>query len=269
MKFLNYLMVCALGLSTLCFTACENDNEPRENDGSTTPATPTDKSLLVSSYARGTHKNHLSTFVYDSQCQLINGLWDGDMFTIQESMFNITFDDENVIFNTESNANGYVTLISYDEGYNLDSKLELIYDGDYITKIINEGEDYRSDIFYTWENGNITKIKYLFDNKEEFIYTFTYDTNTQKNSYIYMPYMIYDLDFLYYGGYVGKPTANIPTSVTVTENGETETYNITVKYDDKNRIVEYRENGALKCVYAYDGKTAEWPADEPNPYYIK
>lgn len=288
MKVFNYLMAGVLGMGALAFVSCSSNDEPETTDGGgKTPATPTDTSLLVSSIMEGSNSMYLSKFVYDSENRMVSGTeaWMG--------AFNYSFSPLQLVINASTeesgkevytfkdirtNEKGYITYAKVENSYEEDGQeyyaegtMELTYDGDYLTKAIlnsnDNGEEYTSEQTLTWNNGNLVKLVATDESVGEYsetdTYTYTYGEGAPKNSGIYLQDVTYLMfNCLFYAGYMGKPCANIPTEISRKYDSESSpyTYAVEVAYDDKNRIVEYKENDALCCVYAYDGKTAVWPS---------
>lgn len=267
MKTLNRFMTFAFSLSVVCFTSCESGEPSTPGGSGGGTILPTDTLKRVSSFTAGNGADMLSTFVFDSQSRMVGGKHWGDPFTVSFSPFEIVLEsaddvnDVSVFKDIKTNEQGYITFMNvYDIAgeYTIDFSYD--NDGYLRSYLMKEGENVLSSSLFEWENGNLVKA----DLEGEFIDEFAYTADAPKNSGVYLHDFckIVELDFLFYGGYLGKATANIPTSVTTTRNGgKARTKNISVALDEKGRVIEYKEDGNLKYVYAYDGKEAVWSGD--------
>lgn len=267
MKTFNQFMAFAFSFSVICFASCESDepSTPGGDGGGTT--LPADTSKRVSSFTAGNGADMLSTFDFDSQSRMVSGKHWGDPFTVSFSPFEIVLksanneSDVSVFKDIKSNEQGYITFMKVGDVVG-EYTIEFSYDNDgYMSScLMKEGENVFSSSSFEWENGNLVKADY----QDELTDEFTYTADAPENSGVYLHDLckIVELDFLFYGGYLGKATANIPTSVTTTRNGsKVRTKNISVTSDEKGRVIEYKEDGNLKYVYAYDGKEAVWSGD--------
>lgn len=267
MKTLNQIMAYAFSFGIICFTSCESGEPSTPGGSGGGTILPTDTSKRVSSFTAGNGDDMLSTFNFDSQSRMVGGKHWGDPFTVSYSPLEFVFksadDKDNVIFkDIKVNEEGYITFTKVDDDIAGEYTIEFSYDSDgYMSScLMSGGENVFSSSSFEWENGNLVKADYLDELTDEFTYT----ADAPENSGVYLHDLckIVELDFLFYGGYLGKATANIPTSVTTTRNGsKVRTKNISVTSDEKGRVIEYKEDGNLKYVYAYDGKEAVWSGD--------
>lgn len=277
-SFLSVFVFIVLG-----FYSCKSD-EPYDQDGGKQPV---DSSMLVSSIVEGTSKYDFSKFEYDENNRLVKGVYEGNPFSISFSPLQITLGlntkgekegEQNIKYkDIQVNENGYITKMTAVIWYNtyegetrvFEKFIDINYQDGYMKRFMFQAHDYTDfseEYIFVWEDGNLVKVTCISkeqisnesDEYDERIYNdvFDYGDGAPVNSGIYIPDMcVDDLDFLYYAGYLGKSTSKIPTKIT---NGEYHD-DITVAFDSKGRITEYKTGNYLEQVYAYDGKDAVWP----------
>lgn len=211
---------------------------------------------------------------------------DGEIYTwtVKSNPYNILVSENGdyCYKNIETNDKGFITAVDLyyaAEDTELAHKLKISYTADGYISTIKEDESTGGGIqcTYTWENGNLIKFVQQ-ENKNSWVATsiFTYGNTAPTNSGIYMedmvPWDCFD-EFIGFGGFLGKPTKNIPVSCTETyiqvPGGDQEIihYTYAVKYDNKNRITqlntieedEYEADETIVC-FGYDGNDPIFPS---------
>lgn len=163
-------------------------------------------------------------------------------------------------------------------------RLEAEYNGDgYLQKFvftgIEDGVVGYMDVFkYEWSNGNIQKIVYTENWADEetgqlysgytWVTQFKYDSGSVKNSGIYLPEMSSDwLELLYYGGFLGKTTNQIPAQIDYV--GENVLYvNCGVDSKERVKMLSYSNSYEIKYYYS-DTNTEEKTSSIPRMETIK
>lgn len=273
MKMIYYFYCFILIVSISGFVSCNKDETfPEEKEG-ITPALPEDPSRLVTSISDGFGDSGISKFVYDSYNRLICGKEQGYSFDLAFSPLCINMDsksDADMIYKFKEVTTNEVGYISYmkiniidnseEYGMDIDGIIDITYDGDYIKEVAVNYDNIATDYYYfSWNEGNLQRIDLKANWSDLSSVVYTYEEDSPINSGIYLPDMNFAFDFLSYGGYLGKTTAKIPVKCTKTILFAPSVYDISVVYDDKNRIVEYKEGSQTRLIFAYDGKTAVWP----------
>lgn len=168
-------------------------------------------------------------------------------------------------YNIQTNSRGAITRTdaSWKNAYgygdereeiNLTGSLTGEYDAEgYLTKVVTRSEMNEYGMVYTlenvfeftWQDGNLMgeKIEYKMNGEisETQVYTYTYAENAPVNSGIFMPDFVLDSDVIYYAGFWGKTTKNIPTSCSWTDEYGTHTEYYTVEMDGQGRITSLTE----------------------------
>ena len=264
--------VCALAFGLVAFTACGDDEEENNGGdggnggGSGTVPSVSEAGIThpVSSiwYADG----FLSQFNYSDG--VLTGGYDAEYLganvTINQSPLEIVAHEESNeggyyelfemrYYNIQTNSRGAITRTdtSWKNAYgygdereeiNLTGSLTGEYDAEgYLTKVVTRSEMNE----YTWQDGNLMgeKIEYKMNGEisETQVYTYTYAENAPVNSGIFMPDFVLDSDVIYYAGFWGKTTKNIPTSCSWTDEYGTHTEYYTVEMDGQGRITSLTE----------------------------
>lgn len=121
---------------------------------------------------------------------------------------------------------------------------------------------------YTWEGNNITEMNLVYNYsetedgdvyEEEYNegFIFVYGDGAVKNSGVYHPVLVLDLDFFNYAGFFGRTTAELPTAVIYTVDGEErDRYDYEVDVDGQDRVT-FISDGDETFTYYY--------ADTYNP----
>ena len=251
-----------------------------------------------------------SYFRYENG-RLVGGMTDNDQFTIAqnplavqmrwESSYEII--DESYT-NIKVNPAGFATSADFTQGetymdgeysdsyvYSGTARMQYDADGHITQKRISIGEEggyqYDGTITYTWENGNLVRIQvddtekdydgiYVYSDTYEYTYA---DVSQNVNSGIYLYDMWYfTYDFMWYAGFFGKPTQNLPIGMKYTYNyrfndGEVETdteiYDIVTRYNDNGSVarMEYRQEGSSSSSMTFNygyGETEPFASLAPS-----
>lgn len=221
--------------------------------------------------------------------------------TVRVTRTNSSYDEVQEYKNIKVNSDGFITSCDYecredyedDEDYVENYSVTLAYDGDghlileRFTYSCSDGETGNGTGTYTWVDGNLTEMDYKEyyeweGETDEYHYReeMTYEEPTYINSGVwhFCDYqacgyggLFYDI-FLY-GGMLGKPSKNIPTTYNEYQyfDEQYNTYTITgVYYNQDNSISQIRSqysytgswsgNGAGMSIVSY-GYNQEWNDD--------
>ena len=284
------MLAVPLLASALFLGAC-TDDENNGNEGN--PPTPpvTDAGQLVTSIA---NDDGVAKFNYDKNNVMTSGTdISCGQFTIETNPIVIKANDDGEVLtidNVQTNGQGYITSADYEYSWYEDNdtperipgKMTCEYNSNgNLTEIVMHdiylsGYEQENTWNYTWEDGNLVSQKQGGRSKQnaesdwdEWYYRTTeymYDDWATDNAGIYLGYMIEEvyMDFLFYAGYFGKPSRQIPGTV-IDNVGDTEeeAFSLAVTTDEKGRITSVMSDDwdlSLSCVYAYDGETAVFPS---------
>lgn len=304
----KYFFLAACCMLATGFISCSDDDDNSGKDGSDnstgtqtgTNTAPNVTENLGIQFPVTSIRTQYGTNVFNyTNGKLLSGITDDECnFTITENPLKINiiyrdYDDEYEeinITNIKTNTNGFATSVDFEDIYNSGHENDVDH-GTFTFKYDSDGhiieqaykyndEDYKSvsTATYTWNNGNLTKIHIYEESTEEEYneiidetYTYTYgDASQNPNPGIFFESMYnYTYDFMWYAGLLGKPTKNIPTSLTYvssyTENG-TNTY---TSNEQNNIYVNYNPNGSVASIkysdlngyssteyYGYNGEPA-------------
>lgn len=282
----NFLTAGVLCVAILGLGSCSEANGPEIPQRGGTPEIPAETFFLVSSVRHGAYDNALSTFTYNEDGIMTTGVaFDFGTFNFTFSPLVLEIDgndgdmrDEYTYDQVSMNEKGYITYartknIYTDDGVEriVKGDLQATYEGDYLTRLVccetENDHQYVYDTCLEWKEGKLMRVVHKSMEGEEdaniTTYEYTYD-DAKENSGIYLDVMMNDNpECLFYAGYMGNTTSVIPASVEITyQFGGVSSVPIDVVYDEKGRIVEYKEHGNTSCVYAYDGKIAVWPSSD-------
>ena len=272
---LPVLCLCAAGLT---FTACSDD----DGDGTVPNAgvipTVSEPITAIEDAWGGSY-----TYVYDEQGRLVGGNDFYGPFSVSFSplSFTLTNPDDGYAEkwdNITTDTNGYMTSarISYsDEGGVVSSgNVRFSYDADgYLSRIEGRGSEdgVTFTMLYTFEyaDGNLRRIVGEYkdpvygDDRET--YTFTYDAvgvNPNTGIPFYEQHLNWGDPYMFLGGYLGRPAANLPvacheTYATENEDGPDEyayDFRYVTTYDAAGRVssfTEMNEGGNVSWSYTY------------------
>lgn len=264
-----WLLTLMVGFIMLSLFSCLSEEEPDCSNSGITPAVPEDRSMLLTS---AIVDGCLYSFEYDKMNRLTSGVDSSGPFDIFfcPLRFVLYSTDDDVldinVYDLETNENGYLThmvmsleCVVEDTVIWLYKNFDFYYEGEYLSKIaVIDYDSLHYEYNYTWENGNLVKIQ-----RDSFIHIFEYGADAKDNSRIYFPQLVNrfgNLSSFFYGGYLGKTSAKMPTKYIWGKYGvEFPAEKIDVMLDELNRVVGLKKNDKLWAVYAYDGKQAVWP----------
>lgn len=293
MKKIFWFAACCL-LAT-GFTACgDDDDENGEGPGGTGNTLPDVSTDLGIQHPVTSISGDEDSYFQYTDGKLTSGHTDTDLnFNISQNPLAINFSwndsyggSTGTFNNIRVNNSGFITSANisitddYGDGdvYHITGSANIQYDGEgHITEKNVEIKDEESTdkytITYTWNNGNLMRIRiddqytelgYGTENYTE-IYEYTYDEDRTKNpnTGIYLYEMWYStFDFMWYAGLLGKTTRNMPTSMTsidIEDGVETyrTTYNFTTSYNPDGSVASltYRSPGSSyysrRYIYGY------------------
>lgn len=267
----------------------DDDDDPSGDDGQA-PSTSIEEAGIAHTVYSIDYGWDVSYFNYDGG-RMVNGFSAdyGSDFLIKDNPFSIVIDYaeedyeyEEVYSNIRTDSRGFVTSCDYyskdvyegetdedrgtmtveysDDGHLLKIKASYDYLDDEPADYDEAGEE--NEFTFTWTDGNLTGMRESYvsilkdgsrEDEEVYEYTFEYGENAPTNSGIFTPDFIMMADFVYYAGYMGKTTKNIPLSVTErSETGavlNTDTYR--VEYDSEGRISVLHRNNYKYATYGY------------------
>ena len=237
-------------------SACSDDDDEGSGDGIAAQQPPkvTDVGIQfpVTQYSESSYD--METYTYaDGR---ITGGYDNDgtRFSVSYTPLVLTETDDDgsssgSFRNIKVNSSGFMTYAefsangsdSYDGNWYENGSITWTYDaeGHLIGERgnITESSDgpYSWTSTYTWENGNLMMAEYRDDEYGEvyrYVCTFSYGNNQWNNSGVFPTHMIevsgFEMPILFYAGLMGRPTQNIPVSITTRNyTGDTETYSET------------------------------------------
>lgn len=275
--------------STSTSNGDDDDDDPSGDDGQAPSASIEEAGIAHTVYSID-YGWDVSYFNYDGG-RMVNGFSAdyGSDFVIKDNPLSIVIDYaeedyeyEEVYSNIRTDSRGFVTSCDYyskdvyegetdedrgtmtaeysDDGHLLKVKVSYDYLDDEPADSEYAGEE--NEFTFTWTDGNLTGagdryVSILKDGskteEEAYTYTFEYGENAPTNSGIFTPDFIMMADFVYYAGYMGKTTKNIPLSVTErSETGaELHTNTYRVEYDSEGRISVLYRNNSEYAAYGY------------------
>ena len=279
-----------LFVAALCAAACSSDDEEGGDggNGGGSGSLPTLSGAGITdpvteiNFVDNSGTKHSAFNYADGRMTGGSSMVDDLDFTISYNPFQITATDEGyqeVYKNIRTNAQGFITYmdieVNDDEEPEAFDGIGISFNTEYdsyghITRyngrgvLTYDGVEYRNDdiLTFTWRNGNMEKMEYswkIFENGVEVesgvdrVVTLGYGDNPVSNSGIYIEELCPDLDFLSYAGFLGRPTKDIPATVTSSDDNSVKTYS--VEKDEKGRIVVLNMNdsnsGASALYFGY------------------
>lgn len=161
----------------------------------------------------------------------------------------------------EYTAEGYIKKL------NINSTLNITYT--YVengnTETVKETESNKEIITYTWKNGNLDSLSCAYEwiegneepEKKLSSFGFTYDTTTANNGIYHWDEIcsndgISSYDIFFYGGFLGKPTKNLPIEVRkYTSYNDNRVLPVTTTVEN-NKITNLN-CGYMNYTYQYNG----------------
>lgn len=118
-------------------------------------------------------------------------------------------------------------------------------------------------IDFTWDGNNVTEMNLvseyrvvdegdIYEGSENEAVSFIYGEGAVRNSGVYPPEFVLDLDFMTYAGFYGRTTADLPTTVISNENGRETRYDYEVAVDGQGRVTSISGGGDTQTYYYAD-----------------
>lgn len=295
---LRSVFALCLGAAALTFASCSDDDETTGGNpptpGQTDPDSPAATANPVTGMA--SQWGEAAVYRYDAEGRLVSGTdLEGNAFRFTFSPMGLSLDDGDGYTEKWSgirlNADGTLASGSaaFEDSYEGDTdrgsgNIACTYNADgrlaSASLTTRDDEGAATDVYtFEYDGDNLVKMTNVYreegyEYNESYEFAYAADSLRLNTSGVYLMAEALMYDFLWYGGYFGRPTANIPVSVTESynETGGTpysSTKDIDVEYDSEGNIARLTSlySGELSFTYAAAPDTASKvaPLSAPKP----